>query len=300
MAWSQCLLFFDSMCPMTTPTYPPLSYVQYVLHQMIPNELAEDWDNVGFLVVATADHSKVQSIMICNDLTPAVMQEAISKKVDLIISYHPPLSKPVLGHRQEALIKICFQHGISLYSPHTALDAINGGVNDCLLIPFGDVDGFIDVQPILVKNFRNEKPPPGYIGMGRRVIMKQPITIAEIVWRVKILLKIPFVRVAYSVKHNPDTLISCVSACAGSGRLVLRHETSQLLLTGEMDHHEVLEANMRGSTVILMGHCNSERVYLESLVNVLNHVLNRDKGEGDLSRVKVFQSSCDRDPFTLM
>jgi putative NIF3 family GTP cyclohydrolase 1 type 2 len=71
-------------------------------------------------------------------LTPAVLLEALSSKnpTSVIISYHPPIFKPLssltLANPLQTSLLRCAAEGISVYSPHTALDSVKGGVNDWL------------------------------------------------------------------------------------------------------------------------------------------------------------------------
>jgi len=64
-----------------------------------PKFFAETWDNVGLLVgssKSTSSYEKtIKKILLCNDLTCNVMNEAIEREADLIIAYHPPIFKPI-------------------------------------------------------------------------------------------------------------------------------------------------------------------------------------------------------------
>lgn len=90
---------------------------------------------------------------------------------------------------------------------------------------------------------------------------------------------------------DEDPLISTVAVCAGSGGSVLHGVSADLFLTGEMSHHEVLEANSRGTTVVLCEHTNTERGYLQTVY--------RDKIVDALQGVEVRYSQIDRDPFEI-
>lgn len=72
-----------------------LEFVQNALNGWLrPKLLGESWDNIGLLVGSgryAASEKPVNSILLCNDLTTKVVNEAITKKVDLIIAYHPPI-----------------------------------------------------------------------------------------------------------------------------------------------------------------------------------------------------------------
>jgi len=83
-------------------------------------------------------------MLLTNDLTPAVMEEAIQQKADLILSYHPPLFVPIKKITQrnwkERILTRCIENRIAVYSPHTSYDALEGGVNDWLISAFGEIN----------------------------------------------------------------------------------------------------------------------------------------------------------------
>ena len=117
-----------------------LSKVVKKLHRIASPSLAGSWDNVGLLVEPSAPHT-VRTILLTNDLTPPVLQEAIEKKSDLIISYHPPIFSPLKRLTQkkwkEELIVRCIENRIAVFSPHTSYDCVEDGVNDWLISCFG-------------------------------------------------------------------------------------------------------------------------------------------------------------------
>lgn len=115
------------------------------LKQIADPSLAGDWDNVGLLVEPSPPH-RVRRILLTNDLTPEVMQEAEQEEVNMIVSYHPPIfgSLKRLTQRtwKEKLIIRCLEKRIAVYSPHTSWDAAVDGVNDWLIGAFGDGKSF--------------------------------------------------------------------------------------------------------------------------------------------------------------
>jgi putative NIF3 family GTP cyclohydrolase 1 type 2 len=66
------------------------------LEEFAPLWLAEPWDNVGLLVETFQSGTQpVKEVLLTNDLTEAVAEEAVKSGVQLIISYHPPLFRPI-------------------------------------------------------------------------------------------------------------------------------------------------------------------------------------------------------------
>lgn len=87
-------------------------------------------------------------------------------------------------------------------------------------------------------------------------------------------------------------MIKSVAVCAGSGSSVLRGANADLWLTGEMSHHEVLDATHQGSTVVLTDHSNSERGFLKILQPRLQNLFDQE--------VQVLVSKKDRDPLEIV
>ena len=68
----------------------PLKSVIEAMNKFADISLAASWDNVGLLIEPT-EPKNIKRILLTNDLTEIVMQEAVDLQVDLIISYHPPI-----------------------------------------------------------------------------------------------------------------------------------------------------------------------------------------------------------------
>lgn len=118
-----------------------LKEVLQVLEQLAPLSLAESWDNVGLLVEPSKPRP-VKTILLTNDLTDAVMEEAVAVSCDLIISYHPPLFRPIKrlvqkDWKQRLAVRVV-EAGIAVFSPHTSWDCVKGGVNDWLVGGLGE------------------------------------------------------------------------------------------------------------------------------------------------------------------
>ncbi|MAX26636.1 MAG: Nif3-like dinuclear metal center hexameric protein [Phycisphaeraceae bacterium] len=110
-----------------------------IFNEIAPIHMAEDWDNVGLLVGNST--ANVRKALICIDLTEAVLEEAIAVKANLIVAYHPPIFKALKtvtdDETKSRIVLRAIEKKIAIYSPHTALDAAENGVNDWLTEPFG-------------------------------------------------------------------------------------------------------------------------------------------------------------------
>ena len=101
------------------------------LEELAPLNYAEDFDNVGLLVGNAKN--ELSGILVTLDTLENVVEEAIAKKCNLIVSFHPIIFgglKKITGSNyvQRVVIK-AIKHDIAIYSMHTALDNCNKGVN---------------------------------------------------------------------------------------------------------------------------------------------------------------------------
>src|SRR5262245_14549205 len=124
-----------------------LGEVTALFDTLAPLEHAESWDNVGLLLEPEVDRKRpgeaprVRRVLLLIDLTRAVLDEALGHDVDFLCAYHPPIFEPLKRLRaavpKERLIAGAARAGLAVYSPHTALDAAPGGVNDWLADALG-------------------------------------------------------------------------------------------------------------------------------------------------------------------
>jgi putative NIF3 family GTP cyclohydrolase 1 type 2 len=106
--------------------------VVIAMERIAPLKLADtSWDNVGLLAESPLP-LRSRLILVVNDLSSQVVQEAVSRKAAMIIAYHPPWFKSAKNISLDgplSCVNLCLSYGISIYSPHTALDSIFGGSN---------------------------------------------------------------------------------------------------------------------------------------------------------------------------
>jgi len=217
------------------------------LEAIAPPGYAESWDNTG-LLIEPLKAREIKKVLLTIDLTEAVAREAIRLKADFIIAYHPIffggfqcLEK---SNPQARAAMRLIENGIGVYSPHTALDAAPGGVNDWLADTLGDGEIFCGEESSV-----------------RIVELFSPVKLPTLGKRVKEKLHLKHLKTA----AGSDKPIKTIAVCAGAGVEVLRETKADCWLTGEMKHHDALGAKERGVSVILCGHTETERGYLKVL-----------------------------------
>ncbi|XP_074858243.1 NIF3-like protein 1 [Carettochelys insculpta] len=333
--------------------------------------LAESWDNVGLLVEPSPPHT-VSTLFLTNDLTEEVMQEALQKKADFILSYHPPifqtLKRITWNTWKERLVIRALEHRVGIYSPHTAYDAIPNGVNNWLAKGLGACTTFplhpstapsyptlgthrvefsmghaehletvisgikgipeisslitvparadgedqtrvslnctqkalLEVVALLSQNslynkteiMLLQKPLLPCTGLGRLCTLSEPVSLLDVIERIKSHLRLSHVRLALGTGKTLESQVKVVALCAGSGSSVLQGAEADLYLTGEMSHHNVLDAVANGISVILCEHSNTERGFLSELRDMLTTHLE--------NKINIIVSDRDRDPLQVV
>ena len=108
-----------------------ISEIINYLDSYAPQSFKEDYDNVGLLVGNR--NNEISGVLISLDVTEAVVEEAVSKKANLIVSHHPiifrGLKKLTGSNEVERVVSMAIKNDIALYAAHTNLDNIQGGVN---------------------------------------------------------------------------------------------------------------------------------------------------------------------------
>ncbi len=256
------------------------------LEEAAPLAYAEEWDNVGLL--AGDPNAAIARVMVAIDCTREVIDEAARAECQAIVAYHPAIFRPMTRVTRGSIAYELVRRDLALYSPHTALDAADGGTNDVL----ADAIGMKEETRRAIRAAKRSTTASGAllekIGMGR-IGAVASIDRAALVARVKEKLAIDHVLVAGPTSGE----VTRVAVCAGSAGDLLDAAIAlgaQAIVTGEVRHHDALGAAARGVTVICALHSNSERIALLPLAARLRAAL---------AGVDVSLSRVDRDPFAI-
>ena len=120
-----------------------------ILEEMAPLAFAEDFDNVGLLV--GNQENEATGILVCHDALESVIHEAIAKKCNLVVCFHPIIFsglKKITGKNYvERSVLKAIKNDIAIYAVHTALDNHKNGVNKI----FADALGLINTKILVPK-----------------------------------------------------------------------------------------------------------------------------------------------------
>lgn len=225
------------------------------LEEIAPLEFQEAYDNSG-LIFGEANMG-IQGVLIGLDCTEAMVEEAIQKKCNLIITHHPIVFKGLKtftgkNYIERTLIK-AIQHNIALYAIHTNLDKIKIGVNHTM------------AQKLQLKQLQflhSELNPT--CGSGMIGEYANGIAFEEFLNRVKTTFDAPMIRYT----KNPNTLIKKVALCGGSGSFLLPQAIQQkadVFLSSDFKYHQFFDAENHLS-IVDIGHyeaeiCTKELIY---------------------------------------
>ena len=204
------------------------------IESVAPRSAQEAWDNSGMQVGDTG--RDIQSVLLTTDVTTDVVDEAIMHGCDLIISHHPLLFhglKQVCGQTPQArIVQMAIKHDIAIYSAHTSLDSVIGGINTRLADKLGLAE-----QRILVPSGTDESRGLGVLG-----ILGSPIKYEDFITHVRETLDCTYVRYTRAAKDTVQT----VALCGGSGAEFIGEAIAQgadVYLTADCKYHEFQDAD---------------------------------------------------------
>lgn len=216
-----------------------------------PIDTAMDFDNAGLLV--GDKNTEITKVLVTLDITSDVVYEAEKLGCELIISHHPVIFNPIKKLGTNDVPYLLASKGISALCMHTNLDLSESfGVNTCLAKAIG------------VKNVVRAKVGD-CLFIGTLENKTEMTVFAE---NAKNALKcngLRFTDVKKTVKK-----IGVSSGAGGSDIFAAAKMGIDVLVTGEIKHHEINFANEVGINIIDVGHFKSEDVVILPLVNRLS------------------------------
>lgn len=248
------------------------------LYSIYNPKSAEEWDNVGLMV--GDENREINKILFCLDVTKDVVEESINRGVDLIISHHPFIfhgmknitTETIQGEKVLRLI----ENKIAVYSIHTNSDMAFGGLNDFILSKIvGDKE--VEVQDVKTYNDYNiyknimEDHSRGEV---RIKTLEKPMKLEKLIEDIKEKLNIKFVR--YVGDKNREIKKIGIITGAGGSFISKTEEDVDVFLTGDLGHHNALDALEENKLLVDIGHYESEYLFVELMEEKLRDIF---KGE---------------------
>lgn len=219
-----------------------------------PQELSMEGDISG-LQIGSLDKT-IKRLMVTLDVRENTVAEAVEKGVDLIVTKHAPIFRPLKdltsSPRNDILLELV-KHDIAVYVSHTNIDIVPDGLNDwfCDLLAIED-------REILT-------PTTDGYGIGR-VGNIRPQSLEDLALNVKSVFGLDSIRLVRYDGANPT--ISRVAICGGSGQSFYQDalaKGAQVYITGDIYYHTAQDMLTDGLMALDPGH-HIEVLFIEKLL----------------------------------
>ena len=230
------------------------------LESWAPLDYQDSYDNAGLQVGNPED--ELRGGLVCLDVTPEVLEEAVGKGCNLVVSHHPVLFRPlrqVAGNSlSEQVVIYALTHGLVIYSAHTNLDNVSTGVNACFC------------RLLQLENQKILQAKPGLADVGSGAIGMLSSVLSEEAFAAHVKQRLQLHALRCSLPHG--RLIRKVAVCGGAGAFLIPDALragADAFVVGEAHYHDFVD--YQGRIFILeVGHYESECCIKSELVAKLN------------------------------
>ena len=223
-----------------------------------PTSLAESYDNCGLMVGSM--EAPVSKLLLCVDVTPAIIEEAIHIGAEMIISHHPlifsPIKKFVEKSDTERALLMLIKNDIALYTAHTSIDAAIGGVS----FAFGKKLSLTNMEVLSVSH-------PGGEGYGVVGELAESMDYNLFISLLKEVTGMPYIKTTATLKKN----IKRVALCGGSGADLLDNAIASgadIYISADFKYHAFFLAEKK-IIIADIGHYESEKMVLDVFYDII-------------------------------
>jgi len=271
-----------------------------IMNQLAPPLLAEEWDNVGLQIGDS--RQSVRRIWVALDPSPEVVKAACQKNVDLLITHHPLIFRPLKSIDFDtpggSIIQMAAHHQMAIFSAHTNLDIVRNGVNDVLAQQLG-LRNLSVLHPVQVGERTKEEVAPltdseAEYGIGRIGSLAKAGSLKSLVSTVKKKLELDFIKVA----GNLEMKVKRVAVCSGSGSSLMQAflaSKAQAYISGDIHYHDAREAEIANRGIIDIGHFPSEHLMIDALAQQLKSIISRAG-----IKAEIMACTIEKDPFKII
>ena len=237
-----------------------IQQVLSALEQFAPLPLQESWDNAGLQIGLT--EAEVSGALLCLDVTEKVIDEAIAKGCNLVVSHHPLLFRGLKqvsdANDVQRTVRKAIKNDICVISMHTNMDNAWGGVN-------------FKIAEKLGAKCHTEKE--GHTAPAEKI----PMVVAELPEAMEARAFIELVKERFGVKcaHCNELLqrqIRKVAICGGAGDFMLDEAIAKgadAFITGEMHYHQYF-GHEQQIQICVIGHYESEQFTAEIFQDIIH------------------------------
>lgn len=238
--------------------------IQHVIQKLAeayPPQAALSWDNPGLQV--GRPENTVKKILVALDPTDEVIEECISWKADLLVTHHPLLisgirkinSEEYPGRKALTLA----ENRIAHYAMHTNYDVLK-------MTELAETA--LKLKKTQILEVTGAADDGSAYGIGSVGNLPKKMTAKDCCAYVKKAFGLQTVRLF----GNPDRQVKRLAVSPGSGKSMIEPAlaaSSDILVTGDIGHHEGIDAAAQGMAVIDAGHYGTEHMFVPQMAEYL-------------------------------
>jgi len=241
---------------------PKLQDILNLLDEMAPFSMAEEWDNSGLQVGSLS--LEVKRILVALDPTLKAVRNASERKAQLLLTHHPLIFNALSCINSDIypgdVITEALKRDVSIVAAHTNLDAAKGGINHIL----ANILGLQDVDVLSEINDSGDHE----VGIGRIGSLPRPMRLSDVIEIIKDVFDLKKLMVM-GHKDKKIGKIAVVGGAGGGMAPLASRKGADLLVTGDIKHHEALLAETMGLALIDGGHFYTEKKALSLFADLL-------------------------------
>lgn len=226
------------------------------LEKIYPRFKAVEWDNPGLL--AGRREKEVKRIYIALDATDKIISAAVTEQADMLLTHHPLIMGAIksvntddfIGRRLVELIR----SDISYYAMHTNYDVVTMAPLSGKMLGLSDAEV---MNVLFTENGHSE-------GIGQVGALPQEMTLRACAEYVKDTFGLETVKVF----GDMDQIVSRAAISPGSGKGMAASAIAakaDVLISGDIGHHDGIDAQMQGLAIIDAGHYGLEHIFIQQM-----------------------------------
>ena len=236
------------------------------LEEFAPLALQDGYDNAG-LQIGLAEDAEATGVLLSLDVTEEVVNEAILRGCNLIVSHHPLMFRPVSSfagktHVERAILK-AIKNDIAVYAAHTNLDVAYGGVN----FKMAEKLGLQKVEFLSGRENYTSGDETFTAGEGIIATLPEALSKKEFMEQVKEVFRLKSLR----VNNASPKSIKRVALCGGNGAFLIPQaieKGADVFITGEIGYHRFFGYE-KDILLLEIGHYESEQYTIELLRDIV-------------------------------
>ena len=254
------------MCKPHIPDIMKIKDILGALEEFAPLALQDGYDNAG-LQIGLAEDAEATGVLLSLDVTEEVVNEAVLRGCNLIISHHPLMFQPVKSftgktHVERAILK-AIKNDITVYAAHTNLDVAYGGVNFKMAEKLGlQKAEFLAGRENYISGDKTFTAGEGIIASLPEAVSKKAF-----MEQVKEVFRLKSLRVNNATPKS----IKRVALCGGNGAFLIPQaieKGADVFITGEIGYHRFFGYE-KDILLLEIGHYESEQYTIELLRDII-------------------------------